>query len=544
MSVKYYGIYLAYAPKVDLRKEGLGRHLAAFLKAATQRDDVRFVVACPSWSKESLLELCESECVDPQGFDIVTPSNKPILLRVFEAYQTYQTRPKASSRFAKITDALRLCYLSHRYWIEGGFACSRSIWSLLALVFYVLALGFAIMPFALVAVVIMGTMNFVRHILLWIKRKSRISLAISKFHELASNPKGNSFVYRLFRFMEKDESALLLQQINSLKHVAAWYSPTAFWPAFNSITAPRLMCVPDVVLADFPVGFANVGGDRFLENFQQVESAIRGCEYFVTYSQQIKWGTLVDRYNIKTDAVHVIHNAPNTLNQWVTISDFPDIETTLRNYCQSLLRNVMYSKASNPGYARGFLNGSVHFIFYASQFRPNKNILSLLRAYEYLLRKRFIGHKLILTGLPSTLPEISEFIKEHHLENDVLCLHGLTTNELAACYRLADLAVNPSLSEGGCPFTFTEALSVGTPVVMARIPVTMEMLSAPSLDEVMFFDPYNWRDMADRIEWAIHHRNELLAIQKPVYEQLAQRTWRDVVEEYIRILDVISLPAG
>jgi len=47
---------------------------------------------------------------------------------------------------------------------------------------------------------------------------------------------------------------------------------------------------------------------------------------------------------------------------------------------------------------------------------------------------------------------------------------------IAACYKLADLAVNPSLSEGGFPFTFTEALSVGTPVVMARIPVTEEII--------------------------------------------------------------------
>ena len=543
MSVKHYGIYLAYAPTVDLRKEGLGRHLAAFLKAAIQRDDVHFVVACPSWSKESLLELCESEGISPKDFDIISPLRKPILLRVFQAFQAYWSRPKKSSRFSRIANVLRLCYLSHRHWLEASFASSRSIWSLLALSFYLLVLSLIIMPFALTAMVILGTLHLVKRNLRWIERKSLISIGIRKLRVLTSNPKDDGFAYRLFRFMEKHESALLLQQINSLEHVAAWYSPTAFWPAFNHITAPCLMCVPDVVLADFPVGFANVGGDRFMDSFQQVESAIRGCEHFVTYSEQIKWSTLVDRYAIKANAVHVIHHAPNALNQLVTISGFPDVEEASLNYCKSLLRSAMH-KASNPNYAKTFLNGSVHFLFYASQFRPNKNIISLLRAYEYLLRKRFIGHKLILTGRPLVLPEVSKFIKEHHLENDVLCLHGLTTAELAACYRLADLAVNPSLSEGGCPFTFTEALSVSTPAVMARIPVTMEVLNDPSLDEVMFFDPYNWRDMADRIEWAIHHRNELLAIQKPIYEKLSKRTWGDVVEEYINILDLITSPVN
>ena len=541
MSVKYYGIFLAYAPTVDLQKEGLGRHLIAFLKAATQRNDVRFIVACPSWSKESLLELCESEGVNSQCFDILTPLSKPILLRIFEAYKAYYARPKVSSRFSILTEAVRSRFSAHRQWLEASFVSSRSVWSLLTLSFYLLALVVISIPFSLMSAIVIVTLNLMRRISQWIQGNSLVSLVISKFHELTMSPKDDGFSYRLFRYMEKNESALLLQQINALKHVTAWYSPTAFWPAFNKINAPRLMCVPDVVLADFPIGFANVGGDRFRENFKQLESAILGCENFVTYSHQIKWGTLVDRYAIKASSVHVVYHAPNTLSQWVSISGFPDIETTSINYCQWLLGKAML-KAHNTNYASSFKNGSVRFLFYASQFRPNKNVLSLLRAYEYLLRKRFIGHKLILTGLPTISPEISEFIKEHHLENDVLCLHGLTTGELAACYRLADLAINPSLSEGGCPFTFTEALSVGTPVVMGRIPVTMEVLNDPSIDEVMFFDPYNWRDIADRIEWAVHHRNELLVMQKPIYEQLLQREWGDVVAEYIQILDLISLP--
>src|SRR6185503_1072578 len=97
------------------------------------------------------------------------------------------------------------------------------------------------------------------------------------------------------------------------------------------------------------------------------------------------------------------------------------------------------------------------------------------KAYEYLLRKRFIGHKLILTGHADRYPPVQQFIVKHALEKDVLCVPGLNIEELAALYKLADLAVNPSFSEGGCPFTFAEALSVGTPVVMAKIAVTEEV---------------------------------------------------------------------
>ena len=111
---------------------------------------------------------------------------------------------------------------------------------------------------------------------------------------------------------------------------------------------------------------------------------------------------------------------------------------------------------------------------------------------------------------------------------------------MAACYRLADLAANPSLSEGGCPFTLTEALSVGTPVVMARIAVTREVVTDAELQGLMLFDPYDWEDMAARMEWALQNRDELLGRQLKLYDRLAQRSWRNVVHEYIAILNRIS----
>jgi hypothetical protein len=339
--------------------------------------------------------------------------------------------------------------------------------------------------------------------------------------------------------MEQHEAQRMQALINGLAGIRAWYCPTAFWPAFNNIQAPRLMCVPDVVLTDFPVGFAGVGGDRFLERFYQIEAAIRGGQHYVTYSESIKWGTLVGRYAIPHQRVAVVHHAPKDLSHWITLTGVADLDAASRDYCQGLLINAI-QRTANCTYAKTFQNRELKFLFYASQFRPNKNVLTLLRAYEHLLRKRFVGHKLILTGNPTTFPPVLRFIEEHYLENEVLFLHGLKPQELAACYKLADLAVNPSLSEGGCPFTFTEALSVDTPVVMGRIPVTEEVLTDPELQEMTFFDPYDWQSMAERIEWALAHRDDLLAVQRRTYTELARRTWADVVNEHLVVLEQIA----
>ena len=75
---------------------------------------------------------------------------------------------------------------------------------------------------------------------------------------------------------------------------------------------------------------------------------------------------------------------------------------------------------------------------------------------------------------------------------------------------------------------------------MARIHVTEEIITDPELQKSMLFDPYDWKDMAEKIEWGLNNKEALLAIQKPFYNQLVQRTWDDVVNDYIKILDQIS----
>jgi glycosyltransferase involved in cell wall biosynthesis len=539
MPVKYFGIYLAYAPGVDLRHEGLGRYLAAFLKGASEREDIRFVLVCPSWSKKGLADLFESEGVNSASFDVVAPDKEPILLRLYEAYKAKKARKAkiglvrrisllANSVKTKILGRVVQRLVEANSYIDMFFVFIEGL--LLSLLLILLS------PLLFVGLVFYFCFlmrSKLDRVLKPVKRK------IARFRRLLKSPKDDALVLRLYNGIARVEADRMLKLVEGLSHVKAWYSPTAFWPAFNKIKAPRVMCVPDVVLSDFPVAFSTLGGNRFAQVYYDVKSAIETGSHYITYSDAIKWSTLVEQFGVRASNISVIHHAPNDLKPWVAVNGYPDNEATSRNYCESLFRSAL-KRSSNPDYTYGFENVKVKFIFYASQLRPNKNVISLLRAYESLLRKRLIKHKLILTGRPETSPEVKSFIKKHQLENDVLFLHGLTIQQLAACYKLADLVVNPSLSEGGCPFTFTEALSVSTPVVMARIPVSEEVLIDPELQKVTFFDPYSWEDIADKIEWALDHRQVVLSVQLMAYQSLAKRSWTNVVDEHIDVLLEIS----
>lgn len=532
--MKTYGIYLAYPPEIDLRAEGLGRLLGEFLKEATNRKDVKFVVACPSWTRELLIELFKSIEIPAEAIEIIGPERKPKVLEIYHRYLAYKRRERRKSRLARFFGHLRNLLRQGTSRTESYLVATRS--TLLLAVLALLAL-----PFIAIGLALKIALDLSAYLIPYARRKwdpwhGRYLTVIGR---LTETPQASSTSVRLYRLMEGAEARILVKQINARRDISAWYAPAAFWPHFNQIKAPRLTCVPDVVLSEFPVAFSSVGGDRFLQTFGLIDATIGGGDHFVTYSDQTKYRTLVDRYHVSPDAISVVPHGANRLDDLITVSGFPDNIASTNAFCVNLLHGALPKAVDSLG-ATNFDSGDVQFLFYASQFRPNKNVISLLRAYEFLLRRRYIGHKLMLTGNPKVLPEIAQFIRKHNLQNDVLCLHGLSARELAACYRLADLAVNPSMSEGGCPFTLTEALSVGTPVIMARIAVTEEVITEPELQDVMLFDPYDWKDIAARIEWALQNREALLHRQLKFYDGHSQRTWRHVVDEHIAILDRIS----
>jgi glycosyltransferase involved in cell wall biosynthesis len=537
VSLRHFGIYLAYGPRVDLQKEGLGRLLVAFLQAAATREDVRFVIACPQWSRKSLLTLLESEGISASSFDIVSTDGVPLILRIVLARSRGRI-PRKPSRLTRLLAWIHLGVVRHRQQVERRLVATRSLLTWFAFTVYALILGILLSPLLAVAWLVRAAYRGFLRVARALAKFNWFHLAFNQLTTVVSLPGEEALMMRLYRLMEADEGERVATVVNSMPHVKAWYCPAAFWPAFNRVSAPRLMCVPDVVPNDFPVGFSLADPD-LMKGVETVERAIGGGEHFVTYSSRVKWDTLVDRYSVSPAVVTVVPHACWDLSQLVEVSGFPDREKATQTYCESLLKQALI-RLGGSAYTVGLVSDSIRFLFYPTQFRPNKNLLTLLRAYLHLLRERFIQQKLILTGNPGGLKPVQDFIAEHQLENDVLCLHGLTTRELAACYRLADLAVNPSLSEGGCPFTLTEALSVGTPVVMARIPVTEEVVLDETLREMMLFDPYDWQDAASKIEWALEHREALLSAQREFYQVLSKRTWRDVVDEHVAILDGLA----
>lgn len=530
---------MAYGPRIELRNEGLGRHLAEFLRASLRRDDVEFVIAAPSWMRDHLRDLMDGFGVSEGQYEILGPTQSSLS---WSAFQTGTRVRKWLSRVRKKDDVkkggllLRIKFAGIRLVSRVTRYLMRTRNPLVFVATVILALS--LLPFAALIYLLRNTV---------LKGVGRLRRSSTLRRMLGTTQPAKPRIFgllgrmrhHLYQTMCDEEARLVAEMANRRDDISAWYCPTAFWPQFNLIEKPRLTCVPDVVFTGFPVGFATdePAADQLFNNFRRIESIIDAGHAFVTYSKHVKQKTLVERFQVKGSSVHVVPHGANRLDELITVTGFADN----RKASDALSAQYFWSatsKATNNWNGVRFSSGDLGFVFYASQFRPNKNVVTLLKAYRWLRREKLLRYKLILTGAWQADREVNRYLTENNLHDDVLCLRNLTERELAACYNRAVLAVNPSLSEGGMPFTFTEAVSVGTPVVMADIPVTKEILTDKVVHQKTVFNPESWTAMAEKIEWAIQHKDSLYKIQRAFYDEvLVNRTWDHVVADYIDILN-------
>lgn len=536
-----YGIYLAYGPRVDLRTEGLGRHLAEFLKATRNFDDAKFVIAAPRWLDAPLRELLENFDLDVYDFEIFSPKRPSLLSLLYGAATAISERKKQVRRKlgkGRLRKAKQFLYAKFRFLT---FSIARSRSPLVAIAALLVAFIFA--PLVLLGAALSPVVALVVRTTAKLRIGSRLTRAKRR---LNSGGRLTRISHNAYRLMCDAEATAVADVANGLRDVVAWYSPTAFWPEFNKIHRPRLLCVPDVVPVHYSVAFATEepNGDRRMHDFRRIEAAIEGGDRFITYSKEIRDGTLADRFHIDPARVEVIPHGANRLDHLVNITGFVNDDEATDTLSAQHLWGAL-AKTINNANARWYASKDLGFLFYASQIRPNKNVMSLLRAYHYLRRTQNLPYKLLMTGDWRESSDVAHFMNENRLHDDVLFVRGLSEKELAACYRLATLAVNPSLAEGGMPFTFTESVSVGTPALMSDIPVSREIIVDQAVADRTFFDGFDYKDIARAIRRALEDIDDLYAVQRGFYDRhLASRSWREVVSEYIGALNRSAVKHG
>jgi len=190
----------------------------------------------------------------------------------------------------------------------------------------------------------------------------------------------------------------------------------------------------------------------------------------------------------------------------------------------------------------------VHFneflaIIYPTVDRPHKNTLTLLRAFERLLRQKGRNVKLIMTSPGGTL-ETMNYIRERKLHRDVLFMPAVPIAVLNQLLGRATVMVHPSLLEGGDIFNFSRAVSHNTPALLSDILVAREMFERNSVSESVYedwlFEPTDHQALAEKIDSILCDRWNPLAAQRVIMDHLSSYTFAKMAQTYNDFMREVS----
>ncbi|ATN05155.1 glycosyltransferase family 4 protein [Chryseobacterium indologenes] len=138
------------------------------------------------------------------------------------------------------------------------------------------------------------------------------------------------------------------------------------------------------------------------------------------------------------------------------------------------------------------------FILNVGTIEDRKNLLNIVRAiHETDIPLIVVGRK------TKYYQKIAAFLKKNKMENQVIFLEGVSMDELAVLYKLADIFVYPSFFEGfGIPVI--EALFSKTVVVTSN---TSCLPEAGGKDSV-YIDPDNYLDLKAKIKFLWENESE------------------------------------
>ena len=188
--------------------------------------------------------------------------------------------------------------------------------------------------------------------------------------------------------------------------------------------------------------------------------------------------------------------------------------------CQSVFKQT-YSELEKQSVANKF-HLPKEFVLNVGTIEKRKNALLIVKAIKNC------NTKLVLIGKKTKYALIiEEYITTHNLQDKVIFLNGISSQELAIIYQLATVFVYPSLFEGfGIPII--EALYSKTPVITSKDGVFPEAGGPNSI----YIDPYNAEELQEKIQILLKNGDLRNEMSTKGYE-FAQRFNDDVIAKKI-----------
>ena len=171
-------------------------------------------------------------------------------------------------------------------------------------------------------------------------------------------------------------------------------------------------------------------------------------------------------------------------------------------------------------------------------FEPRKNIEGLLRAYALLVNQGIESHKLVLAGNPGWKQDVPRMIHEFGIQDRVVQISSMASDELARLYSECDFLVLPSFYEGfGLPIV--EAMSFGKPVITSNVSSMPEVAGNAAL----LVDPSSVDDIDNAMKRLITDRTLRDDLAKKALIQASKFSWDKAARETLKIIEQVGSTA-
>jgi glycosyltransferase involved in cell wall biosynthesis len=176
------------------------------------------------------------------------------------------------------------------------------------------------------------------------------------------------------------------------------------------------------------------------------------------------------------------------------------------------------------------------YLLYVGTIEPRKNLLTLIRAYDEMLKASAHRPQLVLCGGRGWLDDgVFKLVEELRLQDQVRFTGYVDDADLPALYSAAEVFVYPSLYEGfGLPPL--EAMACGTPVVVSNSSSLPEVVANAGLTH----DSHNYRALAECIIRLFSDAGTHDHFKCAGLEQASHFSWERAARETQVIYDEVS----
>jgi len=274
-----------------------------------------------------------------------------------------------------------------------------------------------------------------------------------------------------------------------------------------------IVTVHDLAFKHFPELFGKM--ELAYQNFG-LQMAVKNASHIITVSENSK-KDIVKLCKVPSEKITVIYHGYDQNLYHPLTTEEEHKENILKSksvYTSEILKNKPY-------------------IFYVGRLEEKKNVLRMIKTYEFLRKEPKIKHKLILAGKPGygydKIKECIESLPEN-IKKDIIELGYVENQQLASWMRNASVFYFPTLFEGfGLPVV--EAMASGVPVVASNTTSIPEITGSAAL----LVNPHNIYEMAIALSKVINDSKLRLALVSKGKVRASMFSWSKSAEKTLKV---------